>query len=223
MPVHGGYVERFTACGVPDSGFLRWFDRGGATIVEPRCNSQVPLSGPTKVARACKCVPDLERKSEGGSPGRGLPLSAYISCHCIWTDPPRLWVRRALEAYANLGITNGWMFRNKKGEAERMGFYEPYMFELIQRVQDAGTVTERLLLRDDDNTVSHGIARSERRGYATHATHVGISDADIKRLARWRAIEAVAGRAASLPGGDNEGYSEINQMIKSLLIASRPL
>jgi hypothetical protein len=38
---------------------------------------------------------------------------------------PRLWVRRAVEAYANLGITNGWMFRNKKGEAERMGFYEP--------------------------------------------------------------------------------------------------
>jgi hypothetical protein len=35
---------------------------------------------------------------------------------------PRLWVRRAVEAYANLGITNEWMFRNKKGEAERMGF-----------------------------------------------------------------------------------------------------
>jgi hypothetical protein len=34
----------------------------------------------------------------------------------------RLWVRRAVEACANLGITNGWMFRNKKGEAERMGF-----------------------------------------------------------------------------------------------------
>jgi hypothetical protein len=52
---------------------------------------------------------------------------------------PHLWVRRAVEAYANLGISNGWMFRNKKGEAERMGFYEPYMFELIQIVQDAVT------------------------------------------------------------------------------------
>jgi hypothetical protein len=30
---------------------------------------------------------------------------------------PRLWVCREVEAYANLGITNGWMFRNKKGEA----------------------------------------------------------------------------------------------------------
>jgi hypothetical protein len=28
---------------------------------------------------------------------------------------PRLWVRREVEAYANLGITNGWMFGNKKG------------------------------------------------------------------------------------------------------------
>jgi hypothetical protein len=104
-----------------------------------------------------------------------------------------------------------------------MGFYEPYMFELIQRVQDAGVVAERLLPRDDYITVSHGIARSGRRGYATHATNVGIADADIKRLARWRAIEAAAGKAASLPGGNKEGYSEINQMIKSLIRASRPL
>jgi hypothetical protein len=53
---------------------------------------------------------------------------------------PRLWVRIAVEDYANLGITNRWMFRNKKGEAERTAFYEPYMFELIQRLQDAGVV-----------------------------------------------------------------------------------
>jgi hypothetical protein len=97
------------------------------------------------------------------------------------------------------------------------------MFELIQRVQDAGVVAERLLPREEDITVSHGIARSGSRGYATHATNVGIADADIKRLARWRAIEAVARRAASLPGGTKEGYYEINQMIKSLLRASWPL
>jgi hypothetical protein len=136
---------------------------------------------------------------------------------------PRLWVRRAVEDYANLGITNGWMFRNKEGEAERMGVYEPYMFELIQRVQDAGVVAERLLPREEDITESHGIVRSGRRGYAIHATNVGIADAGINRLDRWRAIEAAAGRAASLPGGTTEGYSEINQLIKSLLRASRPL
>jgi hypothetical protein len=113
MPVHRGYVERFTAWGVPDSGFLRWIERGGSAIVKPRCDIQVPLGVPTKVAQAVKCVPGLERKSEGGSPGRGLPLSTYISCHCMRTDP-RVWVCRVVEAYANLGITRGWMFRNKK-------------------------------------------------------------------------------------------------------------
>jgi hypothetical protein len=97
------------------------------------------------------------------------------------------------------------------------------MFELIQRVQDAGVVAERVLPREEDITVSHGIARSGRRVYATHATNVGIADADIKRLARWRVIEAATGRSASLLGGTKEGYSEINQMIKSLLRASRPL
>jgi hypothetical protein len=97
------------------------------------------------------------------------------------------------------------------------------MFDLIKRVQDAGVVAERLLPREEDITVSHGIPRSVRRGYATHAMIVGIADADIKRLDRWRAIEAAVGRAASLPGGTKEGYSEINKMIKSLLRASRPL
>jgi hypothetical protein len=104
-----------------------------------------------------------------------------------------------------------------------MGFSEPYMFELIQRVQDAGVVAERLLPREEYITVSHGILRLRRRGYATHAMNVGIADADIKRLARCKAIEAAAGRAASLPRGTKEGCSEINQMIKSLLRSSRPL
>jgi hypothetical protein len=45
-----------------------------------------------------------------------------------------LWVCREVEAYANLGITNRWMFGNPKGELERMGFYEAFMFGLIQRV-----------------------------------------------------------------------------------------
>jgi hypothetical protein len=60
-----------------------------------------------------------------------VPISAVTASGLT----PRLWVRREVEAYENLGTTNGWMFRNDKGEAERMGFYEPYMFKLIQRVQ----------------------------------------------------------------------------------------
>jgi hypothetical protein len=110
-----------------------------------------------------------------------------------------------------------------EGEADRMGFYKPYMFELIQRVQEGGTVAESLLPKYEDITMSHGIARSGKRGYATHATNVGIADADINRLARWRAVEAASGIDASLPGSTKEGYSEINQMIRSLLRASWPL
>jgi hypothetical protein len=60
-----------------------------------------------------------------------VPIAAVTSSGLA----PWLWVQRAMEAYTNLAITNGWMFRNRKGEQERMGFYEPYMFELIQRVQ----------------------------------------------------------------------------------------
>jgi hypothetical protein len=104
-----------------------------------------------------------------------------------------------------------------------MGYYEPYMFEYIHRAQEGGTVAERMLPNNEDITVSHGITRSGRRGYATHDTNVGIVDADIKRLARCWVIDAATGRADSLPGGTKEGYSEINQVDKSLLRASRSL
>jgi hypothetical protein len=56
-----------------------------------------------------------------------------------------------------------------------------------------------------------------------HATSIGISDVNMKRLTRWRSIESAAGRAASLPGGTKESYAEIGQMLRSLIRASRPL
>jgi hypothetical protein len=61
-----------------------------------------------------------------------------------------------------------------------------------------------------------------RRGYATHATNEGISDKDIQRLARWRSIENAGGKQANL-GGTKEGYSDIMQMLKTLLRATRDL
>jgi hypothetical protein len=97
------------------------------------------------------------------------------------------------------------------------------MIALIQRNQAKGAVEERLLPKDEDVLEVFGIGCSIRRGYATHDTNVGISDMDIKRLVRWRAIEAAVGKSASLPGGTKEHYSEINQMIRTILRASHPL
>jgi hypothetical protein len=80
------------------------------------------------------------------------------------------------------------------------------MFELIQWIQESGVVPERLLPRDKEVVDVYVIGRSGRRGYATRAINLGI-DADIKRLARRRVIEASTGRAASLPGGTAESYA----------------
>jgi hypothetical protein len=56
--------------------------------------------------------------------GRVKGRSLEEACHLVHIADvtasvltPQLWVRRAVEAYANLGISNGWMFRNNKGEA----------------------------------------------------------------------------------------------------------
>jgi hypothetical protein len=61
-----------------------------------------------------------------------------------------------------------------------------------------------------------------RRGFATPAKNYVISYKDIQRLARWRSIENAGGKQANL-GGTKEGYSDIMQMLKTLLRATRDL
>ena len=135
---------------------------------------------------------------------------------------PKLWVERAVEAYARLGITHGWLFRDSKGAPNRQKEYEPMLFSLIQEVIDNESLPDRVLPKSTDVAGDYGIGRSGRRGYATHATNEGISDADVKRLARWRNIENAGGKQANL-GGTKEGYSDIMMMLKTLLRASRDL
>jgi hypothetical protein len=82
-------------------------------------------------------------------------------------------------------------------------------------------VSKRLVPRYNEVVEVYRIDRSGRRGYANLATNVGIEDADIKRLASLRAIEAAAGRASLLPVGMKESYAKIGKIIWSLLRASR--
>jgi hypothetical protein len=135
---------------------------------------------------------------------------------------PKLWVERAVEAYRRLGITHGWMFRDSKGAPGRQKDYEPELFNLIETVIENESLPERLLPKDTVVHVEYGSGRSGRRGYATHATNEGISEKDIERLARWRSIENAGGKQANV-GGTKESYSDIMQMLKTLLRATRDL
>jgi hypothetical protein len=135
---------------------------------------------------------------------------------------PRLWVQRAVEAYARVGITHGWMFRDSRGASCKQKEYEPMLFSMIQEVINNETLPEHILPKATDVAVDYGIGRSGRRGYATHATNENISDPDIKRLARWRSVENAAGKQANV-GGTKESYSDIMMMLKTLLRATRDL
>jgi hypothetical protein len=57
----------------------------------------------------------------------------------------------------------------------------------------------------------------------THATNMEIVDADQKRLARWRYVESADGRTPNFQGGTKESYSDINLMLKTLLLATKKL
>jgi hypothetical protein len=135
---------------------------------------------------------------------------------------PKLWVDRAVEACRRLGITSGWMFRDAKGAPSRQKEYEPLLFSLIQEVIVNESLPEHLLPKDTVVQTEYGIGRTMRRGYATHATNEGISEKDVQRLARWRMVENAGGKQANL-GGTKEAYSDIMQMLKTLLRATRDL
>ena len=111
------------------------------------------------------------------------------------------------------------MFRGEDGRAIEQKTLEPERFEVLREIQREHP--EWIDPMEDVGEV-YGISRSMRRGYMTNATNVNIGDGDIKRLARWRNLEAADGKSAS-HGGMKEHYSEITQMLKSLLRATKRL
>jgi hypothetical protein len=117
------------------------------------------------------------------------------------------------------GITSGWVFRNKSGAPGRHSDYEPDFFV----IQASGVVAARLLDPEDELPALYGLSRSLRRGYATHATNMGISDADQKILARWKYVDSADGCTPNFQGGTKESYSDINLMLKRLLRATKKL
>jgi hypothetical protein len=128
-----------------------------------------------------------------------------------------------IEAYRIRGITDGWVLRNERGAPGRQSDYEPYLFSMVQNVQASGSVATILLDPEDDVPAIYGLSRSLRRGYATHATNMGIADADQKRFNRWRYVESADVRTPNFQGGTKESYSDINLMLKTLLRATKKL
>jgi hypothetical protein len=161
--------------------------------------------------------------------GRAKGEHKAEACHLIPIAPvtksglkPRLWVARAVEACARLGITHGRMFRDPRGAAAKQKKCEPMLFSMIQEVINNESLPEHALPKATEVAVDHGIGRSGRRGCAAHATNENILDPDIKRLARWRSVENAAGKQANV-GGTKESCSDIMMMLKTLLRATRDL
>jgi hypothetical protein len=159
---------------------------------------------------------------------RGRIKGEYLdeTCHliplCARTKSglmPRLWIGRVLHGHSELGRYSGWVFRNSQGGPAPQKSYEYEFFEVLRDIQSR---RPDLIDPNEDVGEVYGIGRSCRRGYTTHATNVGIKDVDIKRLARWRNVENSDGRAG-VQGGTKEHYSEITQMLKTLLRATKSL
>jgi hypothetical protein len=130
---------------------------------------------------------------------------------------PILWVGRMIKAYCLKRITSIWVFRDESGAPGRQSDYEPYFFSMVQSIQVSGVVAAGFLDPEDDVPAIYGLSRSLR------CPNMGITDADQKRLARWRYVDSADGRIPNFQGGTKESYSNINLMLKTILCATKKL
>jgi hypothetical protein len=100
--------------------------------------------------------------------------------------------------------------------------HKPLLFSLTQEVIVNKSLPEHLLPKDAVVQTECGIGRTMQQGHATHATNEGILEKDVQRLARWRMVENAGGKQANL-GGTKEAHSDVMQMLKTLLRATRDL
>lgn len=132
---------------------------------------------------------------------------------------PGLWVDRMVSWYEVKGIERGWVFRNfKTGDPARTGDFEWDILGEIEKIQQdyPNIVSDKVCVVEE-----YGVSRSFRRGSDTHAQNQGVSVVDIERNNRWRSLENAAGKSVKLRMIHH--YSELSQMLKSLLRYSAPL
>jgi hypothetical protein len=143
-----------------------------------------------------------------------LPLAATTNSGLqVW-----LWVGRLLNEYQLMGIHNGPLFRDPKGQPLRASAMEDAFFNRLEQTQ-----TNRLDLIPQDLIVSEefGIYRSFRRGATSEAVNRKVKPSVIESNNRWCKVERASGKQVRL--AMREHYTDPSMILDHFLIFSQSL
>jgi hypothetical protein len=131
---------------------------------------------------------------------------------------PAKWIYRMLQWYDTVGITRGWVFRDKHSDRARASDFE---WDILCELEIIQRESPHIIVASVDVFEDYGVSRSFRRGSDTHAINQGVKMDDIERNNRWRTVEQAQGKAAKLRMIHH--YADVRNMLKALLRYSRPL
>jgi hypothetical protein len=112
----------------------------------------------------------------------------------------RVWMERLVEQRTKEGRFRGPALCGTDGKVLNPGMLEVFLLELLVEIQNKHPEIIDLSV---DVYEEMGISRSFRRGATTHARNMGVSEADIDSMNRWRKFEAAQGRRPVMPMRDH--------------------
>ena len=124
----------------------------------------------------------------------------------------RVWMERLVEQRTKEGRFRGPALCGTDGDVLNPGTLEVFVLEILVDVQNKHP---EIIDASVDVYEEMGISRSFRRGATTHTRNMGVSEADIDSMNRWRKFEAAQGRRPAMAMRDH--YSQIVQMIGTFL------
>jgi hypothetical protein len=129
------------------------------------------------------------------------------------------WMKRALEAYEEMGIVNGPLFRKNVGGARaRVADLDMLFWDVLTRVQDSypHIISPAVMVQEE-----YSVMRSLRRGATSHAQNCEIRKEVIETNNRWRKYDRARGMT---PGMSMfERYSEARASLETLVLFSKSL
>jgi hypothetical protein len=122
----------------------------------------------------------------------------------------RHWLEQLVLTRERQGRFHCPAFCDEEGEVVQLSEYEEIFYEILHEIQDQ---IPDLIGHDVDIEQVYGFYRSFRQGAPPRAREVGVSQADIDLINRWRKIKKALGTKPSLSIRDQ--YTKVVQ-VKSL-------
>eukprot|EP00956_Cyclotella_meneghiniana_P007531 scaffold10178_cov23-Cyclotella_meneghiniana.AAC.3 len=139
-----------------------------------------------------------------------------IPCETKTGLPVLKWIRRMIRRLVvDEDRTTGWVFADANGKQRRLGYYDPLLVEMLDKVK----THFKGLISPATDVGEYSLWRSGRRGAITEAVNQGVDQNTIDLMGRWRKKEKARGTEPGLPM--RQVYTEVKSSIKGMLLFAK--